>query len=89
MGSVLSRECIDSRGSRACRRLKQLFSTGYWLSSNLLWMTATSAICLIAPIIFYYERECQMFEMQQQFMEAQQAAAAAQQMQQLGAQAGA
>ena len=85
MGGVLSRECIESRRSPACRRLKQLFAAGYWFSSNLLWILSTSAICLVAPVIFYYERECQMFEMQQQFMEAQQAAAAAQQMQQMAA----
>ncbi|CDJ42545.1 hypothetical protein, conserved [Eimeria tenella] len=83
MGAVLSREFKEGPGARACRRLRRLWSTGYWLGSNVAWMAVTSAICLVAPVIFYYERECQMFEMQQQFMEAQQAAAQAQQLQQM------
>lgn len=85
MGTVLSREFCEGRGARACRRLRRLWMTSYWLGSNIAWIAVTGAICLVAPVIFYYERECQMFEMQQQFMEAQQAAAQAQQMQQMAA----
>ncbi|CDJ64587.1 hypothetical protein, conserved [Eimeria necatrix] len=83
MGAVLSRQFREGPGARASRRLRRLCSSGYWLGSNLAWMAVTAAICLVAPVIFYYERECQMFEVQQQFMEAQQAAAHAQQLQQL------
>ncbi|KAL8273863.1 hypothetical protein Esti_002186 [Eimeria stiedai] len=81
MGAVTSR--CEGPWTRACRRLRRLWDTSYWLSSNITWMGATAAICLVAPVIFYYERECQMFEMQQQFMEAQQAAAQAQHIQQI------
>ncbi|XP_026192030.1 uncharacterized protein LOC113147058 [Cyclospora cayetanensis] len=85
MGAVLSRDLGEGPAARAGRRLRRLWNTGYWLSSNIAWMAATGAICLVAPVIFYYERECQMFEMQQQFMEAQQAAAQAQQLQHMAA----
>ncbi|KAL8454250.1 hypothetical protein Emed_000359 [Eimeria media] len=85
MGAVASREFREGPWTRACRRLRRLWDTSYWLGSNITWMAATGAICLVAPVIFYYERECQMFEMQQQFMEAQQAAAQAQHIQQMSA----
>lgn len=57
---------------RAQRRLRKAWATAYWFTSNTAWILATAGITLAAPIIFQYEKECQLFEMQAQFFQQQQ-----------------
>lgn len=54
--------------------MQRLVSTVWWIGKNIAWTGVTSAIVLGAPVIFHYEKECQMFEIQAQFVQAQQAA---------------
>ncbi|ORM41839.1 uncharacterized protein BXIN_0559 [Babesia sp. Xinjiang] len=42
----------------------------------VLWIAGTSAVTLVGPVIFHYDKECQLLEMQQQIFQAQQAATA-------------
>ncbi|KAK1933339.1 hypothetical protein X943_003200 [Babesia divergens] len=37
-----------------------------------LWIAGTSAVTLLGPVVFHYDKECQLLEMQQQLMQAQQ-----------------
>ncbi|PFH33171.1 hypothetical protein BESB_083700 [Besnoitia besnoiti] len=69
MGNLLS----SLLPARAQKRLNRLWANGYWLCSNVAWMAATAAITLAAPVIFHYEKECQLFETQAQFYQQQQA----------------
>lgn len=63
--------------ARTCKRLNRLWKNSYWLTSTVAWVTATAAITLAAPVIFHYEKECQLFETQAQFYQQQAAAAQA------------
>lgn len=47
--------------------MKKLVANAWWLSSNSVWMMTTASICLAVPVVFFYEKECQMAEMQAQF----------------------
>lgn len=58
---------------QAWNRLKKLTFNTWWIGKNVVWICVTSAIVLFAPVVFHYEKECQMFEMQAQMMQAQQA----------------
>ncbi|EDO07896.1 Mitochondrial import receptor subunit Tom22 family protein [Babesia bovis T2Bo] len=42
----------------------------------VLWIAGTSAVTLVGPVMFHYDKECQLLEMQQQMLQAQQAASA-------------
>lgn len=48
------------------RRLKHLFANGWWLGKNTLWIGLTSCVALVMPVLFFYEKECQMGETQRE-----------------------
>ncbi|KYO02443.1 putative mitochondrial import receptor subunit TOM22 [Plasmodium gaboni] len=50
--------------------LKKSIKTTSWV----VWIAGVSVVVLVTPIAFQYEKECQLFEMQAQFFQAQQAA---------------
>eukprot|EP00920_Eleutheroschizon_duboscqi_P000366 GHVT01001107.1.p1 GENE.GHVT01001107.1~~GHVT01001107.1.p1 ORF type:complete len:105 (-),score=12.68 GHVT01001107.1:499-813(-) len=79
MGASLSKSLSgNSKAQQACNRLRVLVKNAWWLGGNIVWVAATSAIVLAMPVIFNYEKECQLFEQHAMFMQAQQAAAAQQ-----------
>ncbi|CBZ53081.1 hypothetical protein NCLIV_028700 [Neospora caninum Liverpool] len=69
MGNLLS----SLLPARVHKRLSRLWTNSYWLVSTAAWVVSTAAITLAAPVIFHYEKECQMFETQAQFYQQQQA----------------
>ncbi|CDR96621.1 hypothetical protein, conserved [Babesia bigemina] len=40
----------------------------------VLWIAGTAAVTLVGPVMFHYDKECQLLEMQHQMLQAQQAA---------------
>eukprot|EP00389_Voromonas_pontica_P008364 GDKH01012680.1.p1 GENE.GDKH01012680.1~~GDKH01012680.1.p1 ORF type:complete len:82 (+),score=21.00 GDKH01012680.1:173-418(+) len=77
MGGVLSSLRENPKAQLAWTRLTGLsFSTASWVSS-IVWVCATGFIVLGVPVFFQYEKECQMFDMHAQMMQAQQSQAAA------------
>ncbi|KAK1444991.1 hypothetical protein BgAZ_108970 [Babesia gibsoni] len=52
------------------RLTKRTVSFAGWV----LWIAGTAAVTLIGPVVFHYDKECQLLEMQQQIMQSQQAA---------------
>uniref|UniRef100_A0A0G4FX73 Mitochondrial import receptor subunit TOM22 homolog n=1 Tax=Chromera velia CCMP2878 TaxID=1169474 RepID=A0A0G4FX73_9ALVE len=69
MGNVLSRSPV---AQRAVNRLAKYSSVAWNWGSTALWVVCTSFIVLGVPVFFEYEKECQMFDMQAQMMQAQQ-----------------
>ncbi|KJP87494.1 hypothetical protein AK88_02798 [Plasmodium fragile] len=55
-------------------RINGLLKKGFKTTSWVVWVAGVSVVVLITPIAFQYEKECQLFEMQAQFLQAQQAA---------------
>ncbi|KAL7067999.1 hypothetical protein ACR3K2_14310 [Cryptosporidium serpentis] len=55
----------------ARNRLINICSDGIWLGSQLLWIGVTSVLTLAVPVLFHYEKECQMFELHAQMIQAQ------------------
>lgn len=58
----------------AKKRLDIFLKKGWTTTSWVVWITGVSLVVLVTPIAFQYEKECQLFEMQAQFFQAQQAA---------------
>ncbi|SCN62446.1 mitochondrial import receptor subunit TOM22, putative [Plasmodium chabaudi chabaudi] len=58
----------------ATQRIQNFVKTGLKTTSWVVWVAGVSVVVLITPIAFQYEKECQLFEMQAQFFQAQQAA---------------
>ncbi|VWU51735.1 mitochondrial import receptor subunit TOM22, putative [Hepatocystis sp. ex Piliocolobus tephrosceles] len=58
----------------AKNKLQNILKKGFKTTSWILWVTGVSVVVLVTPIAFQYEKECQLFEMQAQFLQAQQAA---------------
>lgn len=65
---------IKNKLTLAKRRLNNFFKTGMKATSWIVWVAGVSVVVLITPVVFQYEKECQLFEMQAQFFQAQQAA---------------
>lgn len=55
-------------------RLNNFLKKGWTTTSWIIWVTGVSLVVLVTPIAFQYEKECQLFEMQAHFFQAQQAA---------------
>ncbi|ANQ08706.1 Uncharacterized protein PCOAH_00029140 [Plasmodium coatneyi] len=55
-------------------RINVFLKKGFKTTSWVMWVAGVSVVVLITPIAFQYEKECQLFEMQAQFLQAQQAA---------------
>ncbi|CAG9474822.1 mitochondrial import receptor subunit TOM22, putative [Plasmodium vivax] len=55
-------------------RINGFLKKGLKTTSWVVWVAGVSVVVLITPIAFQYEKECQLFEMQAQFLQAQQAA---------------
>lgn len=60
---------MGPRAKRVWARLGYLGGISSWIGRNVVWMVATSAICLVLPVVLSFEREQQMFELEAQ-MEA-------------------
>lgn len=79
MGILLSRLMGNNvKMQTAWSRMKKLLSNAWWMSTNTIWMVATAGIVLAVPVVFFYEKECQMAEMQAQFEAVHKAANAPQ-----------
>ncbi|CCF72932.1 mitochondrial import receptor subunit TOM22, putative (TOM22) [Babesia microti strain RI] len=65
---------IRHKLSVANHRLQKLISLGISTVGWILWIGGTSIVTLVGPVMFHYDRECQLLEMQQQIIQAQQAA---------------
>lgn len=61
------------RATVVLNRLRKLLRGAWWLGTNTIWLTATASIVLAVPVVFHYEKECQLFEMHAQLMHAQHA----------------
>ncbi|GAW81310.1 mitochondrial import receptor subunit TOM22 [Plasmodium gonderi] len=55
-------------------RINNIIKKGFKTTSWVVWVAGVSVVVLVTPIAFQYEKECQLFEMQAQFLQAQQAA---------------
>ncbi|CDU19589.1 hypothetical protein YYC_01035 [Plasmodium yoelii 17X] len=65
---------IKNKLRMAKNRIQNFVKKGMKTTSWVVWVAGVSVVVLITPIAFQYEKECQLFEMQAQFFQAQQAA---------------
>ncbi|CRG93015.1 mitochondrial import receptor subunit TOM22, putative [Plasmodium gallinaceum] len=65
---------IKNKLKLAKSRINNFIKKGIKTTSWVVWIAGVSVVVLITPIAFQYEKECQLFEMQAQFFQAQQAA---------------
>ncbi|SBS84267.1 mitochondrial import receptor subunit TOM22, putative [Plasmodium ovale] len=65
---------IKNKLKLAKNRINNIMKKGFKTTSWVVWVAGVSVVVLITPIAFQYEKECQLFEMQAQFFQAQQAA---------------
>lgn len=72
MGGLLSTLRCSEKSKLVSRRVSALVGAFWSTAQTTVWTLATAALVLVAPVVFHYEKECQMFEMQAQFMQAQQ-----------------
>ncbi|SBT71632.1 mitochondrial import receptor subunit TOM22, putative [Plasmodium malariae] len=65
---------IKNKLRLAKNKINNFLKKGIKTTSWVVWIAGVSVVVLITPIAFQYEKECQLFEMQAQFFQAQQAA---------------
>lgn len=46
------------------KTLSSWLSNSVWIGKNIVWMGFTSSLVLVMPVLFLYEKECQMNETQ-------------------------
>lgn len=63
---LLPQEASRKKCNALMKKIQKLASNGFWIGKNVIWMSMTSCLMLIMPVLFFYEKECQMGERQQE-----------------------
>ncbi|XP_953602.1 uncharacterized protein TA09520 [Theileria annulata] len=69
-----SQKSFMGRLAKAKRSLVRLTKKTINVTGWTVWIIGTAAVTLVGPVIFHYDKECHLLEIQHQLLQAQQSA---------------